>query len=50
MASEALHTNINPLSNAQMRSRPFSRSQPRASRPLEITHVDVLKVSQRDLP
>jgi hypothetical protein len=50
MASEALHANINPLFNAQMRSRPFSRSQPCASRPLEITHVDVLQVSQRDPP
>jgi hypothetical protein len=50
MASEAMHANIDPLSNAQMRRRPFNRSQPRASRPLEITHVDVLQVSQRDLP
>jgi hypothetical protein len=50
MASEALHANINPLSNAHMWSRPFSRSQPRASRPLEITHVDMLQVSQCDLP
>jgi hypothetical protein len=50
MAPEALHANINQLSNAQMRSRPFSRSQPHASRPLEITHVYVLQVSQRDLP
>jgi hypothetical protein len=50
VTSEPLHTNINLLSTAQMWSSPFSRSQPRALRPLEITHVDVLQVSQRDPP
>jgi hypothetical protein len=50
MSSEAMHANINSLSNAQMRAKPFNRPQPRATRPLEITHVNVLQVSQRDLP
>ena len=33
-----------------MNSQPFPRAMPRASRPLEVTHCDLLSVSNIDLP
>jgi len=41
---------LDKLSTAHMRRLPFERSFPRASRPLEVTHMDVGSISKYDLP